>query len=92
MLQNGLEEWRIVFTVGAAVYIASGIVFCIFGSGEIQPWNEIKSNTEESPHLHIPQNPQDLQQGMDNKAFVETESTNDIKDLSGNENTEVTKI
>lgn len=77
------------------MYIASGIVFCIFGSGEIQPWNEIRSNAElNTPH--IPQSLRDSQKGINNTAFVETESsvesTNNIKELSENNATEVTKI
>ncbi|CAH1103007.1 unnamed protein product [Psylliodes chrysocephalus] len=39
---NGLDEWHTIFYIGSSVYIASGIVFCIFGTGETQPWNEIE--------------------------------------------------
>ncbi|KAK5641606.1 hypothetical protein RI129_010153 [Pyrocoelia pectoralis] len=39
--QNGLKEWHTIFAIGASVYIATGIIFCIFGSGERQPWNQI---------------------------------------------------
>lgn len=38
-----MAEWQIIFTIGASVYIASGVVFCIFGTGEMQRWNNIKS-------------------------------------------------
>ncbi|KAL1518097.1 hypothetical protein ABEB36_001772 [Hypothenemus hampei] len=36
---NGLSEWHLIFFIGAAVYIGCGIIFIIFGSGEIQTWN-----------------------------------------------------
>ncbi|KAF5291457.1 hypothetical protein FQR65_LT01768 [Abscondita terminalis] len=40
---NGLREWHINFAIGASVYIATGVVYTIFGTGERQPWNEIKT-------------------------------------------------
>jgi ACS family sodium-dependent inorganic phosphate cotransporter len=43
---NGLDEWHIIFCIGALVYIVCGLVFCIFGSAEIQPWNQVKQNEE----------------------------------------------
>ncbi|CAG9815232.1 unnamed protein product [Phaedon cochleariae] len=37
---NGLDQWHIIFYIGGSVYIGCGIVFCIFGSGNVQPWND----------------------------------------------------
>nr|CAH7725017.1 unnamed protein product [Callosobruchus chinensis] len=37
---NGLHEWHIIFYIGSSVYIGSGIIFWIFGSGDIQTWND----------------------------------------------------
>ena len=34
-----MEEWRNAFMVGGAVFIGSCIFFLIFGSADIQPWN-----------------------------------------------------
>ncbi|XP_017779301.1 PREDICTED: sialin [Nicrophorus vespilloides] len=39
--KNGLYEWHLIFWVGAAVYICCGLVFCLFGSGEVQQWNAV---------------------------------------------------
>ncbi|KAJ8961069.1 hypothetical protein NQ314_005999 [Rhamnusium bicolor] len=39
MLYNGLHEWHLIFYIGASVYIGCGLIFCVLGSGEIQPWN-----------------------------------------------------
>lgn len=33
---NGIDEWRKIFYIGGAVYIITGLTFCIFGSGENQ--------------------------------------------------------
>lgn len=38
--QNTMEEWRILFFIGGAVYIMPAIFFIIFGSGNVQEWNE----------------------------------------------------
>lgn len=38
---NTAEAWRNVFYVGASVYICTGLVFIIFGSGKIQKWNDV---------------------------------------------------
>lgn len=29
-----------MFLVGSVVYIVPGLVFMVFGSGEVQPWND----------------------------------------------------
>ncbi|GFU17322.1 hypothetical protein NPIL_486321 [Nephila pilipes] len=34
-----LEEWNQIFFISIALLIASGIIFCMFGSAEVQPWN-----------------------------------------------------
>uniref|UniRef100_A0A8D8VYQ6 Inorganic phosphate cotransporter n=1 Tax=Cacopsylla melanoneura TaxID=428564 RepID=A0A8D8VYQ6_9HEMI len=39
-----LTEWRIVFMVTFSILIVSAIIYLIFGSGEIQPWNGPKTN------------------------------------------------
>lgn len=36
--------WRIVFFVSAGVFFVGNLIFIVFGSGTIQPWN----NTEEN--------------------------------------------
>ncbi|XP_066253956.1 putative inorganic phosphate cotransporter [Euwallacea similis] len=34
------SQWRIIFFITAAFNVLTAIVFDIFGSGEVQPWNE----------------------------------------------------
>lgn len=41
-----MYEWHIIFCIGALVYIICGLVFCIFGSAEIQFWNTPKEKCE----------------------------------------------
>lgn len=42
-----MEEWRIMFWISAVVFISATILFWLFGSGEIQPWND-------SSHIKVP--------------------------------------
>lgn len=49
-----MNEWQLIFWIGAAVYIGSGIVFCIFGSGQIQHWNYIENNGLQKEGLENP--------------------------------------
>lgn len=35
-----MAEWRIVFWVTFAVFVITTIVYVIWASGEVQPWNE----------------------------------------------------
>ncbi|OXU24875.1 hypothetical protein TSAR_011919 [Trichomalopsis sarcophagae] len=38
---NGMEEWRVMFWISAAVFVSATVLFWIFGSAEIQPWNDL---------------------------------------------------
>ncbi|GJQ72409.1 hypothetical protein Trydic_g3490 [Trypoxylus dichotomus] len=51
---NGMNEWQLIFWIGAAVYIGSGFVFCIFGSGQIQEWNYIEKENLQKEGLENP--------------------------------------
>lgn len=42
-----IEAWRIIFFVTVGLYIVEILVYSIFGSGEEQPWNKVKSSTIE---------------------------------------------
>ncbi|GAB0086052.1 sialin [Sergentomyia squamirostris] len=44
---NTMDEWSKIFYIGSVVYIVTAIVFMIFGSGNIQPWNEPKKPEEQ---------------------------------------------
>ncbi|XP_060531389.1 putative inorganic phosphate cotransporter [Cylas formicarius] len=38
--QGDISQWRIIFLISAAGNVLGAIYFAIFGSGEIQPWND----------------------------------------------------
>lgn len=42
-----MEEWRIMFWISAIVFTSATILFWLFGSAEIQPWND-------STHTKVP--------------------------------------
>lgn len=39
-MQSYLTEWRIVFWITFVLFVVTTILYDIFASGEIQPWNE----------------------------------------------------
>lgn len=43
-LQQTYSQWRIVFWILACTYTLGGLTFLLFGSGELQPWNNPKSS------------------------------------------------
>lgn len=38
--RNGIEEWRVMFWLSAGVFTSATILFWLFGSAQIQPWND----------------------------------------------------
>ncbi|CAD7089582.1 unnamed protein product [Hermetia illucens] len=40
--KNTLVEWRLIFVINAFFYLIPGFLFIIFGSGELQPWNNLQ--------------------------------------------------
>lgn len=45
---NPIERWQTLFWIGAGVCIVCMIVFLIGGSGNIQPWNEVRIEEDEA--------------------------------------------
>ncbi|GBN69743.1 Vesicular glutamate transporter 2, partial [Araneus ventricosus] len=37
--QQTLEQWNKIFLMCIGIVFSSGILFCVFGSAEVQPWN-----------------------------------------------------
>ncbi|XP_063365902.1 sialin [Cydia amplana] len=46
---NTYAQWQIVFFILAGVYVVGALSFICFGSGELQPWNARRPNTEQEP-------------------------------------------
>jgi len=38
VLQQTRESWQVVFFISAGVYSLGGVLYCLLGSGVIQPW------------------------------------------------------
>ncbi|GBN19108.1 Putative inorganic phosphate cotransporter [Araneus ventricosus] len=38
-VEESLEQWNKIFLLCIAFVMSSGILFCLFGSAEVQPWN-----------------------------------------------------
>ncbi|KAJ8923275.1 hypothetical protein NQ315_001832 [Exocentrus adspersus] len=45
--QTNQSMWRTIFITAAGVYAVTDIFYIIFGSGEVQPWNEVKDEGED---------------------------------------------
>lgn len=41
-----MDEWQWIFFIGAFVYILPAIFFILFGSGDVQKWNEDRSDSK----------------------------------------------
>ena len=39
LFQTNSEQWSLVFYISAAMFLIGNIVFIIFGSTDVQPWN-----------------------------------------------------
>lgn len=66
--QNGIDEWRIMFWISAFVFISATLLFWLFGSASIQPWNDIKNPSVETPEEEKMKN--------DEKMMIEEEEEN----------------
>ena len=47
VFQTDANEWRKVFYVSSAVYIACNVFFIVFGSCKTQSWNEVKKDEKD---------------------------------------------
>ncbi|XP_044759367.1 sialin-like isoform X2 [Coccinella septempunctata] len=69
---NGIDQWRKIFYIGGAVYIVSGLTFCIFGSGENQHFTVDQK----------PANPEKGQKtGIENNAFESDDNKNNTTQI-----------
>uniref|UniRef100_A0A182IPE5 Major facilitator superfamily (MFS) profile domain-containing protein n=1 Tax=Anopheles atroparvus TaxID=41427 RepID=A0A182IPE5_ANOAO len=50
--RSTMDEWQYVFMIGAAAYILPALIFIVFGSGQVQSWNERKQNTPSNERDH----------------------------------------
>lgn len=45
--QSLLVEWRLVFYLTLTLYTVGTILYLIWGSGEVQPWNKLSKKPED---------------------------------------------
>lgn len=38
--QKDPNQWKVIFYMTASIYVLASVIFVIFGSGELQPWND----------------------------------------------------
>lgn len=50
------DSWRIVFFIAACVYAFGAIMYCVLGSGVIQPWAKKKEEMEEMDDVKVVEN------------------------------------
>ncbi|XP_060526465.1 putative inorganic phosphate cotransporter [Cylas formicarius] len=46
-------QWRSVFLLASGVYIGAACIFMVFGSGEVQPWNQDSDDENEMESVEI---------------------------------------
>ncbi|XP_050350972.1 putative inorganic phosphate cotransporter [Nymphalis io] len=51
--ENDPNEWRKVFYVSSAIYVAANIFFIIFGTSKKQAWNEVSVTKDEEKNKNI---------------------------------------
>nr|CAD7575082.1 unnamed protein product [Timema californicum] len=60
-----MQEWRIIFLVNAGMYLVTGILFLIFGSGKVQKWNFKEEYEEEEDEIQEEDTPRRLASRQD---------------------------
>ncbi|CAG9857083.1 unnamed protein product [Phyllotreta striolata] len=49
--EKSQDQWKIIFYLTAGIYLCASLVFVVFGSGEIQPWNESEKIDKEKSEV-----------------------------------------
>lgn len=49
--KSTFEEWTKIFWIGGGVYIVPALVFMVFGSGEVQKWNDLSDSKEKDMEI-----------------------------------------
>lgn len=48
------SRWTTIFSIGGSVYISTGLLFMLFGSAKLQPWNEKKFRDSQNINSNAP--------------------------------------
>ncbi|KAJ8946324.1 hypothetical protein NQ318_004213 [Aromia moschata] len=47
------NQWKIIFYMTASIYVVASLIFALFGSGEVQSWNDEEKSKGESDKIWI---------------------------------------
>lgn len=70
------DQWRWVFWILVGIYLFAGLVYLVFGTGELQHWNQVKSDEENGPEA-VP-----LSKIKENENENNTNNTNNTNNVS----------
>lgn len=45
-MQQTYAQWRKVFGIVAATYAGGAVMYTVFGTGRLQPWNAVRSGAD----------------------------------------------
>lgn len=45
-MQQTYAQWRKVFGIIAGTYAGGAVIYTVFGTGELQPWNNVQKKTD----------------------------------------------
>ncbi|GFT22746.1 vesicular glutamate transporter 2.2 [Nephila pilipes] len=48
--EQTLEQWNKIFMLCIALIMSSGIIFCVFGSADVQSWNYPENEESDKNH------------------------------------------
>ena len=48
VLKDDLQHWQTVFLLAGGGYFAGNVIYVIFASGEVQPWNDASTRAVKS--------------------------------------------
>ncbi|KAK0174774.1 hypothetical protein PV327_010504 [Microctonus hyperodae] len=51
--QSDVMQWRIVFYITAAIYFLGNLIFIIFGTGSVQPWDKVTDDVNKGIVLSV---------------------------------------
>lgn len=60
-----MTSWKIIFWVTAGLYLIEILTYALFGSGEVQKWNNSTNQNVEIQPLKSPQSPDSSKQGYE---------------------------
>ncbi|KAK8735460.1 hypothetical protein OTU49_005402 [Cherax quadricarinatus] len=83
--QQTLPQWRIVFTITAAIYLLDVVIYLVFASAEVQPWNSHES--EKSLSQDAGEDPQKIKSTQGDNHFSQKSDYHEESENAGERKT-----